>query len=112
MWHGGADFAEGFDGGAVAGAFVFGEGDGAFFAGFGVFDGGGDGDDFVVEPACFLGYFGAAEGFRGVFVLLAAGDVEVVADVFGCLDHGLHAVCGVGVSEDVRVEGLVEAVAA
>ena len=52
------------------------------------------------------------EGLVCVCVLVQSADVEVGADVFGSLDHGLHAVGCLLDSEDLVVEGLVEAVAA
>lgn len=112
----GADFAEGFVGGAPSGSFIFGQSD-AFLliAGLvGVFDGGGDGRDFVVEPTGFLGVFGALVGGCCEAILGFAGDVEVLADVFGGLAHGLQAVGRVlGGFEDFVVEGIgAEAVTA
>lgn len=111
-WESRADFAEGFECSAPPRSFVFGEGDAFLLAGFWVFDSRGDGSDFVVEPPRFLGSFGALVGFRCKAILGFAGDVEVFADVFGSLAHGLHAVGGVLGFQDVLVERVGEAVAA
>lgn len=113
FWEGRADFAEGFVGGAPSRTLVFRQRHLFLFPRLGIFDGRGDGYDFVVEPARFLGALGSLVGFGCEAVLGFAGDVEVFADVFGGLAHGLHAVgCVLGGIHDFGVEGFGEAVAA
>lgn len=102
-----ADLAQGVICGSPTRAFVFRHRHRPFLARFRVFDDGGDGHDFVVEPARFLGALGPLVGFGGEAVLRFARDVEVFADVLRGLAHGLHAVdCVLGAVEDLFVEGL------
>ena len=62
LGEGGADLGEGFEGCPPPRPFVFGQGDRVGSAGFGVGNGGFDGEDFVGEPAVFLGVLGAGVG--------------------------------------------------
>jgi len=80
--------------------------------GLGVLDDGADGHNLVVKPASLLGDLGSPVGLGSEPVLSFAGDVEVLAHVFGCLAHRLHAVGGLRVLEDLVDEGALEAVAA
>lgn len=104
LGEGGADLGQTLVGGAPPRALILGQGDGLFLAGLGVLDGGGDGDDLVIEPVVLLGVLSTAVRLASVTILLLAGDVEVFADVLGGLTHGLHAVASQLVLEDLRVE--------
>lgn len=89
---GGANLQQTLQGGSVSRTLILGEGDGSQLSGLGILDLGGDGHDLVLEPAGFLCHLRSAEGLDGILVLHPSRDVEVVADVFRGLDHGLCAI--------------------
>ncbi len=106
LGEGRAYFAEGLIRGAPSGTLVFRQCNLFLLAALRVFDRGGDGHNFVFEPARFLRSFGPLVGFGGETVLRFSGDVEIPADVLGCLTHGLHAVDCILALEDFFMEGL------
>jgi hypothetical protein len=108
----GLDLLQRLECGTSADALVLCENDLLLLAGLGVLDGGLDGSDLVVEPTSLLRDLGTAVGLSGVPVLALTRDVEVLANVLGCLAHGLHAVPGLRVLEDLVDEGALEPVAA
>lgn len=73
LWKGTGEFGDFLVSGAVA-DFVF--GNGCFLA----IQSDGDGDELVLEEACFIGCFGTAVGLGCIFVLLLAADVELLGD--------------------------------
>lgn len=73
LWKGTGEFGDFLVGGAVA-DFVF--GNGRFLA----IQSDGDGDELVLEEACFIGSFGTAVGLGCIFVLLLTADVELLGD--------------------------------
>lgn len=101
LGHGRSDLAEGFDGGAISGTLILGESDRLLFAGLGVLDLCGDGDDLVVEPSSLLSHLGTSETLVGIFVLHSSGDIEIIADVLRGLDHGLQTIRGLLVGKDL-----------
>lgn len=108
-----ANLVETLESGAPPGALVLGQSDILLFAGLGVLHLDGDGRDLVVEPASLLRSLRAAVRLGCVSVLLFTCDVEVGANVFRGLTHGLKAVGGVLVGvDDVVDEGAGETVAA
>lgn len=102
----GTDLSEGFGSHALADTVVGGDCDGFFFFGLGVGVLDGDGDDFLVEEALDLGFFGLLVGRGCEGVLLGTGDVAGLGHVFGEDTHGDLAVCGLHVVlEELRELG-------
>jgi hypothetical protein len=109
---GGLELLQRLECGSSADALVLCERDLLRLASLGVLNGGCDGRNLVVEPARLLRDLGTAVRLSGVPVLALTRDVEVLTDVLGGLAHGLHAVGGLGVLEDLVDERALEAVAA
>lgn len=109
---GGADLGQALGSGAGSDALVLGQDDLLHLA-VRALDLGLDGYDLISRPAFLLCALGPLEtlGRKGIHAL--AGDAKVPADVLAGPAHGLHAVGGLlALSNNVLVEGLVEAVAA
>lgn len=105
------DLVQGLGRSPVPNALVAGDSHLLDLAGLGVLDLGGDGDDFLIEPAGLLCDLRATEGLSRVGILRLARDVEVRPDVLRRLAHGLHAIRRLLVLQHLVVERLGEAVA-
>jgi hypothetical protein len=106
----GLDLAECLIGGSPSWALVLGENDSLLLAGLWVLDDGGDWNNLVVEPAFLLRDLGSPVAFERISVLHLTRDVEVLADVLTGLSHGLHAIFGLLVRENLIDEGSVQTV--
>jgi hypothetical protein len=98
--------------GAIADALVLGQRYRLALPRLRIFNNRRDGRNLVVEPARLLGYLGSSVGLRRKLVLALARDIEIVADVFRRLAHGLHAVTRLGVLQHLVDEWAFQPIAA
>jgi hypothetical protein len=108
----GFDLAERLVRGSPPWTLVFGENDSLLLASLWVLDDGGDWDNLVVKPAFLLRDLSSPVAFVRVSVLHFTCDVEVLTNVLAGLAHGLHAVFGFLVRENLIDKGTVQTVTA
>lgn len=91
---------------SVSWPLVFRQRDLLFFARLGIYDGGDNRNDFVIEPAGLLSPFSPLIRFSCKSILRFPGDVKVVSNIFRSLAHRLQAVSRFRVLKDFIVKGI------
>ncbi len=112
IWESRANLAQSLEGCAPSWSLILGQSNLLNVPSLGVLNLGNDWHDLIIEPSCLLRSLCTLITLCGKSVLLLTTDIEVFAHILGCLAHGLHAVSGLLVLEDLGVEGLLETVAA